>query len=519
MVGHLLPIQFLDVRRYCHSCRQEKVKNEARQITQMSRGFICRNACKMLIKFQILHEGCLFMSAREDIFGCPVSLSKEGDLDAWNNTQLGFLAHAAVTPDHLTKTIESDAGFALPIICKGLFSLLLGRRELFDVALDAEKQARNLIQSRNVTDREMVFLNALADWNRGFPKKAGDRLDALVLKNPHDALAMKLVQAIRFVLGDAGGMRSSIETVLSGIAPNDAAYGYALGCHAFTLEETGEYDRAEKTGRQGVDHSPNDAWGLHAVAHVYDMTNNTAAGLDWLQNRTEAWSHCNNFRYHVWWHLALMHLDRGEIDAVFALYDREIRQDKTDDYRDISNAASLLSRLELDGHTVGTRWEELAEISQGRTEDGCLAFADLHYLLSLIGGNRSDAITALLSRMKKDAKIEASEMDAIMKHPGLSAATGLEAFGEGNFTLAFRHLAGARDAMQTIGGSHAQRDVFEQLTIEAALRGGYLDAAERFLKNRTEKRGGNMDRFAAIRVDELSRLRQSSSTSQLVPAE
>ena len=72
------------------------------------------------------------MTTREDIFGCSVTMTAEGDMSAWNDTQLAFLAHAAATPDHLGKTIASDPGFALPIICKGLFSLLLGRRELAD---------------------------------------------------------------------------------------------------------------------------------------------------------------------------------------------------------------------------------------------------------------------------------------------------------------------------------------------------------------------------------------------------
>lgn len=459
------------------------------------------------------------MTTRNDIFNCPVTLAADGDIEAWNAMQMGFLAHAAVTPDHLATTMASDSGFALPLVCKGLFCLLLGRKELNDVALQAEHDARALIARRPVTQREQVFLQALCDWNSGFPKQAGDRLNQLVKDNPHDALAMKLVQAIRFVLGDAVGMRGSIETVIGRIGPDHAAYGYALGCHAFSLEETGEYAMAERVGREGVLHSPNDAWGLHAVAHVYDMTNDTDAGLKWLSRRTEAWAHCNNFRYHVWWHLALMHLDRGDIDAVFALYDDNIRQDKTDDYRDISNAASLLSRLEVDGISVGNRWEELAQLSQGRTGDGCLAFADLHYMLCLIGGKRKAAAGDLLGRMRRDAATEASDMDAIFKHPGLSAAEGLEAFGEGNYVTAFRHLAGARDAMPTVGGSHAQRDVFERLTIEAAIRGGYLDAAERFLMGRTHQRAGKMDRFATTRLEELAALRAGLTRSATIPAE
>lgn len=459
------------------------------------------------------------MNLREDLFGCPVALSSDGDLDAWNHTQLGFLTHAAITPEHLNRTIESDPGFALSVVSKGLFCLLLGRRELFNIAQQAEVRARQLVIDRPISPREKVFLDALCDWNLGFPSRAANRLDQLLLENPADALAMKLVQAIRFVLGDANGMRHSIERVVAQISNDHPAYGYALGCNSFALEETGEYRLAESVGRLGMQLSPDDAWGLHAVTHVYDMTNDIYAGIEWLSTHTHAWEHCNNFRYHVWWHLALMHLDRGEIDAVLDLYDAKIRNDKTDDYRDISNASSLLSRLELEGYHVGSRWEELADLSEARSSDGCLAFADLHYALCLIGGNRKQALSGLLVRMRRDADAEANEVAQVVKHPGLSAAQGLEAFGEGNYALAFRHLSGARDAMVTIGGSHAQRDIFERLTIESAMRSGYFDAAERFLKDRTKLRGGKMDQFATVRIDELARQRSQSRQEDIVPAE
>ena len=206
------------------------------------------------------------MTIRTDIFGCPVSISPNGDLEAWNNTQLDFLSHAATTPDNLAKCIASDADFALPLICQGLFSLLLARRELCDVAKHAERDARAAIRRRPITSREEVFLDALSDYNLGYAKDAADRLDLLAKSDPHDALAMKLVHSIRFLKGDAIGMRSSIEGILPHMDEDHPAYGYALGCHAFSLEETGEFALAEKIGRNSVAITPNNAWGLHAVA-------------------------------------------------------------------------------------------------------------------------------------------------------------------------------------------------------------------------------------------------------------
>jgi tetratricopeptide (TPR) repeat protein len=299
-------------------------------------------------------------------------------------------------------------------------------------------------------------------------------------------------------MGRPKEMRASVEGVLHAWKDHPAR-GYLLGCHAFTLEETGEYAAAERTGRAGVELAPDDAWGLHAVAHVYDMTGQARAGLDWLTGREASWAHCNNFRFHVWWHRALMHLDLGQFDAALAHYDADIRAEKTDDYRDIANAASLLSRLELEGVSVGDRWEELAVLAERRATDGCLAFADLHYMLALCGGARDEAAVALIARMQSTPR-SAGEAQAVISHPGLHIAQGLHAFSSGEYSSAWMHLRAGRADLQSIGGSHAQRDVFDRVTIEAALRGGYMDAAEGLIHDRMARRAGMADGYATARL-------------------
>ncbi len=450
-----------------------------------------------------------------DGFGQPTTISVGDGLGHWTETQMAFLAHGASTPDHLAKTLAADPEFALAHAVKGLFMLLLGRRELVQTAQDAADAARLADQSRPVSTRERAFLTALDAWLGGHPSKAVALLDQVLLTNPDDPLAMKISQAIRFVLGDAQGMRRSVEQVMPAYGDDHRARGYLMGCHAFALEETGEYGRAAAAGSAALEISPDDAWGLHAVAHVYDMLAEPQKGLTWLKGREAAWAHCNNFRYHVWWHKALMHLDLGQTDVVLDLYDTLIRADKTDDYRDISNATSLLMRLELEGIDVGQRWDELAETSAARTDDGSLIFADLHYLLALIGGRREDATAKLVSRIAEDGARGQDEAAMRMATPGTAAALGLEAFGEGDYTTAFRGLSKARKHMQLAGGSHAQRDVFERLTIDAGLRAGRMEDAQAILDERSAKRAGRDDTFARTRREMIG-----NSTAPLrVPAE
>ncbi|TNJ43937.1 tetratricopeptide repeat protein [Phaeobacter sp. B1627] len=459
----------------------------------------------------------------QDIFGQDCSLSDARVLNEWNAVQIGVLAHAARTADHLGAVLAAAPDFALGQAIKGLSVLMLGRSELRPVAQDALRDARAAFDT--ALPRERKYVEALAAWLDGAPSRTVALMEEVLTDWPCDTLAMKLSHGTRFILGDARGMRASVERVLPAYSADHPGHGYLLGCHAFALEETGEYDRAEITGRQALWTAPDDAWGLHAVAHVHDMTGNARAGLDWLEGREEAWAHCNNFRYHVWWHKALMHLDLGEADAVLRLYDTEVRKDKTDDYRDISNATSLLMRLELEGITVGDRWEELANLCAGRTEDGSLIFADLHYLLGLVGGDRRTATQRLVQRIRADGANPTTEAAQRMADPGCAAALGLEAFGEGDYRTAFGYLAKSRDSLQLAGGSHAQRDVFERMTIDAGLRAGNWSQVEAILEDRRRKRGGTEDNYAQARRALIASARnprtdsRNNGDAQSVPAE
>ena len=434
------------------------------------------------------------MPLSDDLSGIPTSLSSQL-IDDWNKVILGVLSHAASTGPDLNKVLSSAPDFALGQAIRGLSCLLLGRAEMVAIAHQAYAAA---IAGAPATMREIAFVHALGDWLNGRPSRAAARLQVILNLNPRDALGMKMVQAIHFVMGRPKDMRVSVEALLPEWTDHPAR-GYLMGCHAFTLEETGDYATAEWMGRAGVELAPDDAWGLHAVAHVYDMTGRAQEGLAWLTGREASWAHCNNFRFHVWWHRALMHLDLGHYDAALAHYDADIRAEKTDDYRDIANAASLLSRLELEGVNVGDRWEELAVLAERRATDGCLAFADLHYMLALCGGVRDEAAVTLIARMQSTQRSQ-GEAQAVISHPGLHIAQGLHAFSSGEYSSAWMHLRAGRADLQSIGGSHAQRDVFDRITIEAALRGGYMDAAEGLILDRMAQRAGVADGYATARL-------------------
>ncbi len=68
----------------------------------------------------------------------------------------------------------------------------------------------------------------------------------------------------------------------------------------------------------------------------------------------------------------------------------------------------------------------------------------------------------------------------------LPACRGLLAHARGEFARAADAMGEALPRLEAIGGSHAQRDLFEQIQIDALLRSGQLEGAHALLRPRAE---------------------------------
>lgn len=408
--------------------------------------------------------------------------SEQGAL--WHALTEAFLAHSRDTAVLINQIIERYPEDALGHLVKGYMLLLLGRAELVQPARQCLKTAQDCQQD----ERASLFAAGLAAWLKGNPRGAIRAMERIIDNHPRDALAIKLSHGIRFILGDIDGMRRSLSRIISLFDDAVPYAGYVRGCFAFALEESGAYAEAEAMGRRAVRLAPRDAWGRHAVAHVLEMTGRAAEGVRWLGGQDATWAHCGNFGYHMYWHLALFQLELGRIDEVLALYDQAIRAEQTDDYRDIANAASLLERLTLAGADVGLRWQELADISGRRTHDRRLVFADLHYMLALLGAKRMDDVEKLVRAL---ISVNGDSHDGqVARDIGLPLAAALLAFQAGRYAEAAALIGPIRSRIQLIGGSHAQRDIFEQVYLESLVRAGDHVAATEALKQRIASRGG-----------------------------
>jgi len=418
----------------------------------------------------------------------------------WSALVGAFLRHDRDTPARLACVIDAHSAQAIGPLVKGFMLLMLARGELRAGAAEALIEGRRRLAGGAPDPRADHYAIGLEAWLAGSPRGAISAMELVVGDHPLDAMAIKISHSLRFMLGDADGMRRSLARVVSIYTDGAPHAGFIKGCYAFALEETGDYAQAERLGRRAVELEPEDAWGRHAVAHVYEMTGRAAEGLSWLGDAAD-WAHCNNFGFHMHWHVALFQLELGRSSEALRLYDDAVRTDKTDDYRDIANAASLLQRIELAGLQVGGRWEELAAIAERRVCDRQLAFADLHYLLALLGAGRFASAETLVGGML-DAGC-ASQNARLLADVAAPLAAGILAFKAGRMREAVALLEPLRSHIPALGGSHAQRDVFEQIYLEALVRSGADCCASRLSDRRTERGGRNT--FAEQRLGLLLR--------------
>jgi hypothetical protein len=186
---------------------------------------------------------------------------------------------------------------------------------------------------------------------------------------------------------------------------------------------------------------------------------------------------------HNWWHKALFHISQGDTQAVFDAYDQHVWGVEPDYSQDQVNAISLLARMEVAGMDVGGRWEDVANHMRGRARDTIQPFLTLQYLYGLARAERAEA-DELMRAVEEKAATSTVFDRVVWQEVALPAAQGVLAHARRDFAAAAKWLGVANPRMIEIGGSHAQRDLFGQLLLDAHLKLGNWAIAQQMLEVR-----------------------------------
>ncbi len=133
-----------------------------------------------------------------------------------------------------------------------------------------------------------------------------------------------------------------------------------------------------------------------------------------------------------------------------------------------------------------------------READTTQPFLSVQYLYGLARAGRPEAKTLMAAIRERAAGAPAFTREA-WAGAALPLAEGLLAHAHGDYTEAARQLTSALPRLMAIGGSHAQRDLFEQIRLDAVLRSGDLATAQQLLELRrqTDRDGVPVNRALA----------------------
>lgn len=412
----------------------------------------------------------------QDLYGLPITCDTDATRQGIDDFVHGFISFQTKAVNVL-KAAKADPGNGLANAYAAILYMLLEAPAAPDLA---QPFLDNALAAKGLTSREEAAVEAARLFVAGDIPKLIELCEATVSAFPRDMVMLKLGQYHTFNIGDFPAMLRVAEKA----QPGAADIAYAHGMRAFGFEECHLLDDAEAAARHALTLDESEPWAHHALAHIYLTRGQVSEGIAFLESVAHHWADLNSFMHtHNWWHLALFYISAGRTDDVLAAYDAHVWGQNKDYSQDQVGAVSLLARIEFAGIDVGNRWQDVADHIAKRGADTVSPFLTLQYLYALGRTHRTEGET-LLKAIEARAEDETKHDCQAWRDVALWAAHGIAAHAAEDYDDCIRFLGKALPRLAECGGSHAQRDLFEQIHLDALIRAGRSSQAQQVLEMR-----------------------------------
>jgi tetratricopeptide (TPR) repeat protein len=415
-----------------------------------------------------------------DAYGLTVSTNSRAAVDAHDRGVRALLGFGAMTVDEFRRAVDADPDFVLARAALAVALYLdeqipAGRAEMERAVADGAAQASTL------TGRERRHLEALRLFVGGRGHDAIPVMKEILAEHPRDVLLMQRLYFLYFWQGRSADMLETTTAVLPGLEDD----GYALGYHAFALEENRRFDAALPLAERALARNPRDAWAVHAIAHIHYERGDNRRGIESLPPQIHPCDHLGYFRNHLLWHLALLHLAEGDYERGGRLFESVFGRLPITIASDLQDSVALAWRLDLFGHPDPKRWTQIAEAARRWIDMPLLLFHDLHVGMALAAAGDRAAAEEHLERLRSRAK---KSRNATLPEVVVPLLEGLHAFARGDYAASVAGIEPVDARVVEVGGSHAQREVFHDTLLAAALRGRTPERGAALLERRLAKR-------------------------------
>jgi hypothetical protein len=391
----------------------------------------------------------------------------------------------------LDTALADDPEFALAHIARARLCQVQAR---IPEAKEASAKARGLAD--RVGAREQGTIEVIALTIDGAGPQAMARLEAHTAEYPRDALALSLALGVFGLLGFSGRLdhHEAQLALLERLAPHWGEDWWFLTYLGWARIETGDVATGAREVERALALNPNNAYAAHARAHGYFEAGDAEAGAAFIAAWLPGYDRKSQLHCHLSWHLALFELARGQPERARALYEDAIRPavSHAPPLFNLADAASFLWRWRIYGETpsLDEKWNEVIAHARRYFPRAGIHFADVHAAFAEAMSGEDAALAARIALLHELDQAGRLPQGAVI--PALCA--GAAALARGDYNAAADTLDAALPELARLGGSHAQREIFEDTYIAACLRAGRHDRAAERLSARLARRPSARDR-------------------------
>ena len=432
----------------------------------------------------------------QDRFGMNLSTSSTDAAECFQEGIDRLLSQNHGPELKLQEAIELDEGFAMAHGCLAFWYQQRARPE------DAKKTVgQALALASGATRRERQQIEAISRWIKGQGRESITLIKEHLADFPRDGLLLRLAHRL-YMLGCSGAGSPNFPpeylALLQGVEAHCSDDWAFLAEYAFAHHETGQLDAAMDLAQRSLDMNPINAVACHSMTHVHFERGDAASGEGFLGAWLQAFDAPATSFVHLSWHLALFELAQGKYQETLERYENFIRPSVVaKSMSTLNDSASLLWRLQLYcGAPPPKPWEEVLTIAAPAAERPGAAFRDAHAALAFAAGGDHEAMAKMTDRLRKAAE----DGNSFAKEIVLPLVNGIEAFAQERYTEAVAFFEPVFPSLVRVGGSHAQREVFEDTMLEAYIRAGQCEKAEHMLRTRLNQRDSVRDTFWMGRV-------------------
>jgi hypothetical protein len=305
---------------------------------------------------------------------------------------------------------------------------------------------------------------------------------------PGDDLAREAVGLLNFLLGRSDVIIDLYDWLSPGRADDWAfAASWSFACH-----EVGRLDESRQLGELALGERPDHAFAAHSLAHVAFESGSHEDGAGFLRTFLGAHRPIAFQHRHLRWHLALHLLALGREDEARELWGVALAPEAVPTTLGVmEDGVGLLWRW----HLYGLEGWELpwAELAESAGQIALLPVVPLPAACAAVAlaalGHRSELATLLStadSMADAGMPVPASVLHAV--------ASGAEATFAGAWGDAAAALLPARGQFIALGGSRAQREVFDDALLLSLIRSGRGAEAVPLLEARLARRPSDRER-------------------------